>query len=207
MTNNIELQALQLDALRELANIGAGHAATALSQMTDLRIMISVPEIHVATSEDIAKQLGGPSESVVAITVQTFGDLTGHAMLVLTRANARSLCNFLLGEQGSADADFTDHQASTLREAGNILASAYLTALAMAMDMMLLPSVPTMTTAPWGSIMEQGVHDDVSVVLCASTKFTMSESESGPSLIGWLLHLPDTVSLATILETINLQLG
>ena len=203
----MKLQALQLDALREVANIGAGHAATALSQLTDRRIMISVPEIHVATSEDIAKQLGGPSESVVAITLQILGDLTGHVLLVLTRANARSLCNFLLGEQGGADADLTDLQVSTLQEAGNILGAAYLNALSNFMGMILLPSVPTVTTATWGAILEKAGHEDVSVVLCASTKFTLSDPESGPSLIGRLLHLPDSASLATIFKTIGVEFG
>ncbi len=207
MTNNIELQALQLDALREVANIGAGHAATALSQLTDRRIMISVPEIHLATREQLATLLGGPSESVVAITVQILGDLAGHTMFVLTRANARSLCNFLLGEQGGGDADLTELQVSTLLEAGNILGAAYLNALATLMGMILLPSVPTVTTATWGVVLEQAGHEDVSVVLCASAKFTLSDPESGPSIIGRLLHLPDAVSLATILKTIGVECG
>ena len=207
MENMMELEALQLDALREVASIGAGHAATALSQLTDRRIMISVPEIQMATREQLATQLGGPSESVVAITVQILGDLTGHTMLVLTRANARALCNFLLGEQGGADADLTDLQVSTLREAGNILGAAYLNALATLMDMILLPSVPTVTTATWGAVLEQAGHEDVSVVLCAAAKFTLSDPESGPSLIGRLLHLPDSVSLATILKTIGVEFG
>ncbi len=206
MGDMMKLQALQLDALREVANIGAGHAATALSQLTGRRVMISVPEVNMATREELATQLGGPSEEVVAVTVQILGDLTGHTMLVLTQANARSLCNFLLGEQGGADADLNDHQISTLREAGNILGSAYLTALANLLNMILLPSVPTVTRATWGAVLDQAGHKDASVVLCASAKFRMSDPES-PSLIGRLLHMPDSASLATILKTIGVEFG
>ena len=58
----------QLDALKEVENIGAGHAATALSQMTNRRIMISVPKISVTRLEDVAELLGDPREVVAAPT-------------------------------------------------------------------------------------------------------------------------------------------
>ena len=93
-------------------------------------------------------------------------------------------------------------QSTVLRKAGNILGSAYLTALANLMSMILTPSAPTVTTATWGAVLEQAGHKDASVVLCASAKFRMSPTES-PSLIGRLLHVADSVPLATILKTIG----
>ena len=75
------------------------------------------------------------------------------------------------------------------------------------MSMILIPSVPTVTIATWGAVLEQAGHEDASVVLCASAKFTLSDPESGPSVIGRLMHLPDSVSLTTILKTIGVEFG
>src|SRR5213594_2917417 len=73
-----DLKALQLDALKEVANIGAGHAATALSQLTHRRIMISVPEINIARLEEVPSLIGDPQEVVAAVLMHMLGDLTGH---------------------------------------------------------------------------------------------------------------------------------
>ena len=72
------LKALQLDALREVANIGAGHAATALSQMINSTIMISVPTINVSRLEEVPPQISGPEEPVAAVLMHMLGDLTGR---------------------------------------------------------------------------------------------------------------------------------
>src|SRR5438046_7587959 len=77
-----DLKALQLDALKEVANIGAGHAATALSQLTHRRIMISVPEINIARLEDVPGLIGDPREVVAAVLMPMLGDLTGRTLLL-----------------------------------------------------------------------------------------------------------------------------
>ena len=84
------LKALQLDALREVANIGAGHAATALSQMIGQTIMISVPTINVARLEDIPPQMSAPDEPVAAVLMHMLGDLTGRTLLVFPKPTARA---------------------------------------------------------------------------------------------------------------------
>ena len=85
-----DLKTLQLDALREVENIGAGHAATALSQMTNRRIMITVPEISVSRLEDVAGLLGKPDEIVAAVLLHMLGDLTGRTLLVFPETAARN---------------------------------------------------------------------------------------------------------------------
>src|SRR5256885_8452435 len=84
-----DLKELQIDALREVANIGAGHAATALSQMTNRRIMISVPKISVTRLEDVADLLGDANEVVAAILLHMLGDLTGRTLLVFPEPSAK----------------------------------------------------------------------------------------------------------------------
>ena len=71
-----ELKTLQLDALREVANIGAGHAATALSQMVGETIMISVPTINVSRLEEVPPQVSAPEEPVAAVLMHMLGELS-----------------------------------------------------------------------------------------------------------------------------------
>src|SRR5258705_3712971 len=91
-----DLKALQIDALREVANIGAGHAATALSQMTNRRIMISVPEINIARLEEVPNILGDPQAVVAAVLMHMLGDLTGRTLLLFRAPVGRRLCDMLL---------------------------------------------------------------------------------------------------------------
>jgi len=82
------LNANQLDALREVANIGAGHAATALSVMIGTTIMISVPRINVARLEDMPPVVAAPDEPVAAVLLEMLGDLTGRTLLVFPKTVA-----------------------------------------------------------------------------------------------------------------------
>src|SRR5260370_17456709 len=91
-----DLKALQLDALREVANIGAGHAATALSQLTHRRIMISVPEINIARLEEVPSLIGDPQEVVAAVLMHMLGDLTGRTLLLFPESVGRKVCDMLL---------------------------------------------------------------------------------------------------------------
>src|SRR2546429_7970005 len=88
-----DLKELQIDALREVANIGAGHAATALSQLTNRRIMISVPQINIARLEEVPNLLGHPQEVVAAVLMHMLGDLTGRTLLLFPESVGRRLCD------------------------------------------------------------------------------------------------------------------
>ena len=92
------LKAIQLDALKEVANIGAGHAATALSQMIGGTIMISVPTINISRLEEIPPQVAEPDEPVAAVLMHMLGDLTGRTMLVFPRSSALRLAESALEE-------------------------------------------------------------------------------------------------------------
>src|SRR5207244_7927441 len=91
-----DLKALQIDALREVANIGAGHAATALSQLTNRRIMISVPQINISRLEEVPGLLGDPQEVVAAVLMHMLGDLTGRTLLLFPETVRRKLYDMLL---------------------------------------------------------------------------------------------------------------
>jgi chemotaxis protein CheC len=199
-----DLKALQIDALREVANIGAGHAATALSQMTERRIMITVPQINIARIEDVANLLGEPTDVVAAVLMHMLGDLTGRTLLLLPEAAARRLCDMLLRRPAGTTTAFDVLEQSCLKEAGNILSGAYMNALSDFMGMLLLPSVPSLVVDLAAAVLTTTYlnfgheHD---FVFCVETEFQI-EAEEG--LRGYFLLLPDLASLKAIFDAIRL---
>jgi chemotaxis protein CheC len=197
------LKAIQLDALREVANIGAGHAATALSQMVGQTIMISVPTINVARLEDVPPQVGEPDQPVAAVLMHMLGDLTGRTLLVFPRRTAVRLAELLLHHSTPGE-DFSEMQQSAIKEAGNILSSAYMNALADFMGMLLLPSPPSlaidMSTAVLTTAYLQ-FGSDKDYVFCVESEFRLSDV--GERLSGYFLLLPDAASLQAILRAVR----
>src|SRR5919206_1831268 len=125
MTDLLSLKENQLDALRETANIGAGHAATALSQMTGGTIMISVPTITISALEDVPSQIMDSEEPIAAVLMHMLGDLTGRTLLVFPRPTALRLAQIMLRRPRGSSRDLGDLEQSAIKEAGNILSGAY----------------------------------------------------------------------------------
>ena len=197
-----KLKALQLDALREVANIGAGHAATALSQMTGQTIMISVPQINIAPLEDIPNQVGSEEEPVAAVLMKMLGDLTGLALLVFTQPTALRVAGLMMKKDNVTELD--EIGQSALKEAGNILSAAYLNALSEFMGMILLPSPPSLAIDLSDAVMSATfleVAQGADFVFCVETEFQLKESNE--SLRGFFLLLPDLGSLTAILRAIR----
>jgi chemotaxis protein CheC len=200
-----DLKALQLDALREVANIGAGHAATALSQMTNRTIMINVPEVNVLALEDVSELLGRADEVVAAVLMHMMGDLTGRTLVLFPEGSARSLCDILFRKPPGTTAEFGPMEQSGLKEAGNILASAYLNALSDFMGMMLVPSVPSLVVDLSAAVLTTAYLNfghDRDYVFCVETSFRV-EGSTEP-LRGHFLLLPDMPSLRAIFDAIRL---
>jgi len=200
-----DLKELQLDALKEVANIGAGHAATALSQLTDRRIMINVPEISITRLEDIPASYGDPEAVVAAVLMHVLGDLTGRTLLLLPEDNAHLLCDLLLRRSPGSSTTIGQLEESSLKEAGNILAGAYLNALSDFMGMMLLPSVPSLVVDLAGAVLTTAFLNfgqDRDFVFCVETNFRFTDADR--ALTGHFLLLPDLASLRAIFEAIRL---
>jgi len=197
-----KLKALQLDALREVANIGAGHAATALSQMTGQTIMISVPRINIAPLEDIPNQVGSGEEPVVAVLMKILGDLTGLALLVFPGPTAHRVAALMMKRE--AVTTLGEIEQSALREAGNILSAAYLNALSEFMGMILLPSPPSLAIDMSDAVLSSTfleVAQGAEYVFCAETEFRLLELDE--ELRGFFVLLPDLGSLTAILRAIR----
>jgi chemotaxis protein CheC len=197
------LKAIQMDALREVANIGAGHAATALSQMIGETIMISVPTINVSRLEEIPPQVAAPDEPVAAVLMHMLGDLTGRTLLVFPRRTARRIASLLLRRPAETD-EFSEMEQSAIKEAGNILSSAYMNALSDFMGMMLIPSPPSLAVDMSSAVLTTAYlqfGSDKDYVFCVESEFLMDNLDE--HLRGFFLLLPDTASLHAILKAVR----
>ena len=198
------LKALQLDALREVANIGAGHAATALSQMIGQTIMISVPTINVSRLEDIPPQVAAPEEPVAAVLMHMLGDLTGRTLLVFPKPTAVRLAELMLRRAQGTSTELGEMEQSAIKEAGNILSSAYMNALSDFMGMMLLPSPPQLAIDMSSAVLTTAYLQfgtDKDYVFCVESEFFMHDV--GEKLRGFFLLLPDPASLQAILRAVR----
>jgi len=196
---------LERDALREVANIGAGHAATALSQMTGSKIMISVPQVSIRALEEVAGLIGPPDSVIAGVLMHVMGDFTGRTLVVLGESSARSLCELLLHRPPASPTGFDAMQQSTIKETGNILCSAYLNALSDFLGMMLLPSVPALVVDLAGAVLTTAYLNfghDRDTVFCVETTFRIDGSNE--SLTGQFLLLPDPPSLSAIFDAIRI---
>ncbi len=195
-----DLGTRQLDALREAANIGAGHAATALSQLTNLTVMISVPKIMVVHAEDMASLILDSRATVTAVLMQMLGDGTGHTMLIMQDDTAKLLSDMLLQRTPDASASLDELKQSSLKEAGNILGGAYLSAISTFTKMMLLPSAPTLVTGKSASevmALTRRPGLDPEVICRVETKFFFEDADR--SLVADFLLIPDGPSIKAIL--------
>jgi chemotaxis protein CheC len=203
------LNAVQADALREIANIGAGHAATVLSQMTETPVMIDVPQVRLSALADVIPGLAGPDGSLVAISMRMMGDLTGDAVFVLHTESARRLAGVLL-HRAPGTLDLTAPMVrSGLQEVGNIMVSAFLNALATCLGMLLMPSVPNYLTGDPAALRGQRAFEatDEPVLVIETAFIPKDEGAKREGLGGVLLFLPDPPSLIAILQGLPRAFG
>ncbi|HEX2609585.1 MAG TPA: chemotaxis protein CheC [Gemmatimonadales bacterium] len=200
-----DLKEPQLDAIREVANIGAGHAATALSGMTNRKIMITVPRVYARPLEDACDLLGMPEAVIAAVLMHMMGDLTGRAMVLFPEPSAKTLCDFLFRRPLGTTTQLAEMEQSGLKETGNILASAYLNALSDFMGMMLVPSVPSLVIDLSRAVLtsaQLNFGHDREYAFCVETSFRIEETSE--LLGGHFLLLPDMASLRAIFDAIRL---
>jgi chemotaxis protein CheC len=203
MTLNIDdLSNIQLDVLREIGNIGAGNAATALAKMLNKKIGMDVPKVKILEFKNVNEILGGEEILVIGILLRVNGDLNGDMMFILEYKAARVLVNILMGNAPDDFSDFSEIELSALREIGNILAGSYLSALSQLTNLMFMPSVPDMAIDMAGAILsvpaiQFGKVGDT--VLYIETEF----SEGTSKVVGDFFLIPDVESYDTLLKALG----
>jgi chemotaxis protein CheC len=148
---------LQLDVLREVGNIGAGHAATALAKLLDKPVDMMVPKVRIVPFEEIAESVGGVEQVVVAIFLRIDGETPGNMFFILTQESAKRLLRKIVGIEVENEAFYSEMELSALNEIGNILAGSYLSSLADFTNLNMQPTVPSLAIDMAGAILTYGL--------------------------------------------------
>lgn len=194
----------QLDALREISNIGMGHAATALSQLIGETVYLRVPRVTVTDIAQVPELLGGPEKVVAGITLQVLGDARGNILLIFPRDSAQRLLSRLLHSEEKGLL-FNELGLSTMKEVGNILASAYLTAMGSLLHLTLIPSVPLLACDMAGAVVDYvliELSQAGDLALMVETEFYGTHPDLD-LIKGHFFLLPDPASLDLILDAVG----
>ncbi len=140
------------DVLKELGNIGAGNATTALAQMMQCKVDMAVPQVRLLEFKELGEKMGGEETIMAGIYLGIEGDITGSIMFLLEKQAARHLVNKMMGMESSGD-EFTEMEFSALKEVGNIITGAYLNSLSSLTNLVIYPSVPDLTVDMAGAIL------------------------------------------------------
>ncbi len=198
-----DLSNLHIDVLREIGNIGAGNAATALARMLDKRVDMDVPKVRILEFDEVSEIMGAET-IVVGILLGVSGDINASIMFMLEKKAAHTLVDILMGRQPNETDEFSEMDLSALKEIGNILTGSYLSALSMLTNSKLVASVPDMAIDMAGAILsvpaiEFGKVGDT--VLYIETEF----SEGASKVVGDFFLVPDIDSYETLLRMLGVN--
>ncbi|MBC7252866.1 MAG: chemotaxis protein CheC [Actinobacteria bacterium] len=202
MTERKGLTPLQLDALREVGNIGSGNAAVALSTMVDKKVMLSVPRASLVPLVKVSDLVGGAETPVVGIYLHISGDASGSMLLLLEESSARELARLMVS--GAEGGEMTVVEQSALQETGSILAGSYLNALSQMTGILLKPSVPGFAMDMAGAIIDfilVEISQSEDYVLVIETEFDVLQHK----IRGHLILFPDLGSLDIILGRLGVK--
>lgn len=197
----MKLSAVQADAIQELGNIGAAHAATTLSQMLGSTIEMSVPAIKVVDLSQLGQYMGEESAAMVAFELQ--GDIPhgGYILFYITRESAVRMTNTMLGRT-EINRPLSEMDESALLEVGNIMVSAFLDATAELLGFVMLPSPPALTIdmahAAMQSLIAQ-MQEETNEVLLFSTELVCEEYKVDSDII----MMPERSTLMRIIELLE----
>lgn len=194
----MKLSPIQADAIQELGNIGAAHAATTLSQMIGSTVEMSVPAIKTVDIAELGDYMGEESAAMVAFELQGEIQHGGFVIFYITRESAIRLTNTMLGLT-EMNRPMNEMDESALLEVGNIMVSAFLDATAELLGFVMLPSPPAMTIDMVHAAMSSliiSMGDEIDDILLFSTELTCDEHKIDSDII----MMPNNKTLAHIID-------
>ncbi|MCU9600736.1 chemotaxis protein CheC [Pallidibacillus thermolactis] len=210
MVNKETLNQTALDVLKEVGNIGAGNAATALSKLVKKRLQMKVPSVQIVTFNEMMEMVGGPDESVAAIFLQIEGDLKGNMFFVLPIEQASLFVRQLTGSVKFSfqEPPYSDIALSAFQEMGNIVAGSYLSALSDLLQIQVVPTVPDVGIDMFGAIISYGLleiskESDYAIVIDTEIIESYSNHQSESPIKGHFFLMPDTDSYRYILTKLG----
>jgi chemotaxis protein CheC len=197
----MKLSAVQADAIQELGNIGAAHAATTLSQMLGSTVHMSVPAIKAVDIAELGNYMGEEQAAMVAFELQGEIQHGGFVIFYITKESAIRLTNTMLGLT-DMNRTMNEMDESAIIEVGNIMVSAFLDATAELLGFVMLPSPPALTIDMAHAAMSTliaGMGEELDEVLLFSTELTCDEHKIDSDII----MMPETSTLARIVELLE----
>lgn len=198
--NNVE--GIYYDVLREIGNIGAGNAATALAQLLQTKVDMKVPKVDLLDFNQVGEAMGGEEQIMAGIYLGVQGDITGSIMFLLEEKSAHDLVSKLMGTKVENDKEFNEMEISALKEIGNIITGSYLSSLSSLTNLNIIASVPDLSIDMAAAILsvpaiEFGVLGDK--ILMIQTAFT-----DDMELNGYFILVPDLQSYDKLLGSLGL---
>lgn len=199
---------MQYDVLREIGNIGAGNATTALSQMINSKVSMNVPKVELLEFKELSDIVGGAERIVVGILFTLEGDIDGMMMFMMDKEASKHLVDILLGNLQSSEIvdgdDFSEMGLSALNEIGNIISGAYLSSLSSLTNLTITPSIPYMAIIDMaGAILSVPAIEFGKI----GDKALLIETEFGDkdnSVNGYFILIPSLQSYSAILKSLGL---
>lgn len=198
-----QMDGFHYDVLKEIGNIGAGNATTALSKLIGGKIDMKVPKVELLEFTNLADIVGGAETIVVGILLTLEDDIDGMMMFMLKQPSAHHLVNRLMGRPTEEDGEFDEMDLSALNEIGNIITGAYLSSLSTLTNLLITPSVPYMAIDMAGAILsvpaiEFGKLGDKALVI--DTEF----GDDNLFVDGYFILIPSLNSYEKILSSLGL---
>lgn len=205
-----KITSLHLDVLKEIGNIGAAHAATALSDLLEKKIDMRVPKVEMVSFNEMMELAGGSETLVVGIFLRIEGDVEGSMFFILPIEQANKFIRGLIRDDTF---DFNTPPVSELglsamQEMGNILSGSYLSALSDFTGLKIYPTVPGLSVDMFGAIISIGLIELSHIsdhVIVINTSIFDDEQGDGDSVRGHFFLLPDPESFETIFKTLGVS--
>ncbi|MEV2684190.1 chemotaxis protein CheC [Paenibacillus larvae] len=197
-----QLADFQLDVLKEVGNIGAGHAATALSTLLSKPVDMTVPSVRLVPFESIAESVGGDEQIVLAVFLRVLGDAPGNMFFIMDTASAKNLLRSMAGMDITSYEKFSKMEYSALGEIGNILVGSYVSSLADFTGLSLSPTVPSLAIDMAGAVLSFGLLQFGQMgdqALLIDTKFLEGQEE----VRGHFFLIPDPESFGMIFSALG----
>jgi len=197
-----DIDAMKFDVLKEIANIGAGNATTALSKLLNMKVDMKVPNIEFLEFKELSEAIGGAENLVVGILLTLGNSIDGMMMFLMERESAEQVVDVLTGRTGHIE-EFTEMDLSALQEIGNIIAGSYLSSISAFTSLTITASVPYLSIDMAGAILsvpaiEFGKISDSALLI--ETEF----GDRDTIINGYFILIPTLEAFQTIFSSLGL---
>ena len=188
------------DVLKEIGNIGAGNATTALATMLQCKVDMKVPQVRMMEFKDVGALLGGEEQELAGAYLSVEGDITGSILFLVQKEVALHLVSKLMGGMGGDE--FGEMERSAFKEISNIVTGSYLNALSTMSNMCIYPSIPDLAIDMAGAILsvpaiEFGIMGDKILLI-------QSQISDEIEMDGFFVMIPDMESYVKILRALGI---